>query len=182
MLTAVYSHGRDGHPWLGQKIVEMRPVVLAAGINLMSIRYEESETIDDMVEKTVEFCRDEFNIPGDLILIGSSRGAYISIETSRILEEKYSKTTSGLFLIAPALYIKQDYYPNQDPKPRAKHVEIVHGWVDPIIPVDNSIKFARKNNAAIHILDDEHRLNKQKRAVSQILSMFLESVKEKSGL
>ena len=35
---------------------------------------------------------------------------------------------------------------------------IVHGWRDDVIPVENSVRYAKQYNAALHILDGDHRL------------------------
>jgi fermentation-respiration switch protein FrsA (DUF1100 family) len=34
----------------------------------------------------------------------------------------------------------------------------VHGWRDDVVPVDNSIRYARENLATLHVVDGDHRL------------------------
>jgi surfactin synthase thioesterase subunit len=50
----------------------------------------------------------------------------------------------------------------------------VHGWHDDIVPVENSIRWAREQRAALHILDGDHRLQEQIPAICQLLAAFLQ--------
>ena len=61
-----------------------------------------------------------------------------------------------MFLLAPAIGLPG--YAVQNPAPRADVIEIVHGWQDEIIPLQNVLNFAREHRAALHLLDDGHRL------------------------
>ena len=176
IFSAVYIHGRDGHPWFGQKIMEMRPLILQKGFTLSALSYPEDQSLETMIERTVAECNDPDRVPGRLVIIASSRGAYIGIEATRILSERGMRSVDGLFLIAPAVGIKPDYYPNMSPAPVAKRIEIVHGWNDPIIPAQNVVDFAKRLSAPLHFFDDEHRLNKSKAAVAAILGEFLSAV------
>src|SRR5258708_28912368 len=56
----------------------------------------------------------------------------------------------GLFLLAPAFYMAgyEEYTPQDVAFPTA----IVHGWHDVIVPVGNSIRWAREHQAALHLL------------------------------
>jgi pimeloyl-ACP methyl ester carboxylesterase len=55
-------------------------------------------------------------------------------------------------------------------------VAIVHGWHDDIVPVENSIRWAREHRAALHLLDSDHRLQDQIDAIVQLLRDFLGTV------
>jgi hypothetical protein len=50
---------------------------------------------------------------------------------------------------------------------------IVHGWRDSIVPVENSIRWAREHRAALHLLDSDHRLEDQIGAICGLLRAFL---------
>jgi pimeloyl-ACP methyl ester carboxylesterase len=53
---------------------------------------------------------------------------------------------------------------------------IVHGWRDAIVPVDNSIRWAREHRATLHILDSEHRLDDQIETICGLLRAFLKDL------
>ncbi|MDZ7768113.1 MAG: hypothetical protein U5K38_03030 [Woeseiaceae bacterium] len=63
---------------------------------------------------------------------------------------------AGLFVLAPAYYISG--FETLSPLPPGMPVTIVHGWRDDVVPVDNSIRFARAACATLHVLDSDHRL------------------------
>jgi alpha/beta superfamily hydrolase len=77
----------------------------------------------------------------------------------------------ALFLLAPAFYMAgfERYTPQEVPAPTA----IVHGWHDTIVPVENSIRWAREHRATLHVLDSEHRLEDQIAAICALLRAFL---------
>jgi len=58
---------------------------------------------------------------------------------------------------------------------------IVHGWHDDIVPVDNSIRWAREHYAALHVLNSDHRLEDRIEAVCALLKSFLAEL-ERGGL
>jgi hypothetical protein len=49
----------------------------------------------------------------------------------------------------------------------------VHGWRDDIVPVDNSIRWAREHRAALHILESDHRLEDKIEEICSLLRSFL---------
>jgi hypothetical protein len=49
----------------------------------------------------------------------------------------------------------------------------VHGWHDTIVPVDNSIRWAREQAATLHVLDSDHRLQDQIDAICLLFAQFL---------
>ena len=51
--------------------------------------------------------------------------------------------------------------------------EIVHGWHDDIVPVENSIRFAQQNQSKIHIVNGDHRLTKNIKDINIYLEIFL---------
>jgi alpha/beta superfamily hydrolase len=77
----------------------------------------------------------------------------------------------GLFLLAPAFYMTG--YEEYTPRDIACPTAIVHGWHDAIVPVENSIRWAREHQAALHLLNSDHRLEDQIGAICVLLRAFL---------
>ena len=50
----------------------------------------------------------------------------------------------------------------------------MHGWHDDIVPVDNSIRYARESSATLHVVDGDHRLTANIDAINQYLGIFLD--------
>jgi fermentation-respiration switch protein FrsA (DUF1100 family) len=63
----------------------------------------------------------------------------------------------GLFLLAPAFFMPG--FEALTPAVPACPVEIVHGWHDDIVPVENTLRWARPSAARVHLLDTEHRMH-----------------------
>lgn len=100
----------------------------------------------------------------DLILAGSSMGGYVAAVASRRLRP------AGLFLMAPAFYLP-GY--EQDPAPGARLVEVLHGWRDDVVPVENSWRFARAHRARLHVIDADHALSGAMPLIEGIFRSFL---------
>jgi alpha/beta superfamily hydrolase len=77
----------------------------------------------------------------------------------------------GLFVLAPAFYISG--FEAHTPREVNCPTVIVHGWRDDIVPVDNSIRWAREHLAALHVLDSDHRLEDQIETVCRLLAAFI---------
>jgi predicted esterase len=95
-------------------------------------------------------------------------GGYVAAAASARLQ------TEGLFLMAPAFGVAG--YPDIDPPPRAKRICIVHGWDDDIIPVANSIGFAQRYKAELHLVNDSHRLIERLPLIERIFESFLKDI------
>ncbi len=80
----------------------------------------------------------------------------------------------GLFVLAPAYYMPG--YEELTPTPPKMPICIVHGWDDDIVPVENSIRFAASCNAALHILDGDHRLTENIDEINYYLRRFIETL------
>jgi pimeloyl-ACP methyl ester carboxylesterase len=102
------------------------------------------------------------------VLVGSSMGGHVSAAAAARIKPK------GLFLLAPAFYMPgfEAHTPQQVACPTA----IVHGWRDAVVPVDNSIRWAREHRATLHILDSEHRLDDQIETICGLLRAFLKDL------
>ena len=59
--------------------------------------------------------------------------------------------TRAMFLLAPAFFMPG--YEQYTPVPAACPIAIVHGWNDDVVPVDNSIRFAKLYKSQLHVLD-----------------------------
>jgi hypothetical protein len=195
IVTVIYSHGRFGSPWYGFKIEALRPIALKMGINMISIRYPEEMAVEDMEKKLLDVIKDDVNVPGDLVLLSSSRGAYISTRISQKIIDFFEteevrmdddKTLPkrhllGQFLIAPAFYIKPDYYPDQNPIPaEGMKTTIVHGFDDNVIDCDNSIRFAKQFKSQLYLIEGGHRMNSQRDRLCLLFESFLNDVLNKS--
>ena len=159
-----FSHGKESGPW-GDKIKRLAQVAEAKGFVVYSIDYSGIADPDLRVQKLLASHVSE---PGYLILVGSSMGGYVATVASETLQPQ------GLFLMAPALYLPG--FSNQDPVPRAELTAIVHGWKDELIPVEHSIRFAKKYGAQLHLIDGDHRLIDQIPFIASVFSSFLDKV------
>ena len=110
----------------------------------------------------MDSCKD---IHGDLVLVGSSLGGYISLAAAPTLH------TMGVFLMAPAIYF------DQLPPLRDRSIDcpftIVHGWRDNVVPVEDSMKIAREYRATLHIVDSDHLLHTHLRMIRYYFEHFL---------
>ncbi len=199
IITVVFSHGKDSSPWHGFKIEALRPVVLKMGINLISISYPENLSIEEMEDKLFDAVKDDVNVPGDLIFLSSSRGAYISTRVAQNVMNYYENEHSrqnnkhggiaflpkrnvlGQFLIAPPFYTKPEYYPDQNVKsPKGLKTTIIHGINDGHISFDNSIEFAKRFQTELYLIEGDHRLISQREKLCTLFELFLKECQEAS--
>jgi len=76
----VFSHGLESGPW-GTKISAMSEVAKSEGWHVDSVDYRGVNDPRDRVTRLLSFCRD---IRGDLVLVGSSLGAYVATSASAL--------------------------------------------------------------------------------------------------
>jgi pimeloyl-ACP methyl ester carboxylesterase len=160
--TVVFSHGQDGSPW-GTKIVAMAEVARAHGCAVESVDYQGMNDPADRVAKLLGFAK---TLSGELLLVGSSLGGHLAAAVSTHVP------TRGMFLLAPAFYMSG--YEQHTPRPAACPIEIVHGWNDDIVPVENSIRFARQYKSTLHVLDADHRLLDNLPQICELFAAFLQ--------
>ena len=67
-------------------------------------------------------------------------------------------------------------YEEFTPNPPDMPICIVHGWSDDIVPVENSIRYARSCAAELHILDGDHRLTDNIDEINYYLRRFIEKI------
>ena len=161
MTTVIFSHGQESGPW-GTKIRAMAELVRSMGCEADSIDYQGIADPTERVEKCVRECAD---IDAPLILVGSSMGGHVATAAAERLD------AAGLFVLAPAYYMEG--YEALTPEPPSMPICIVHGWHDDIVPVDNSIRFARGCSATLHIVDGDHRLTASIEEIKQYLRQFI---------
>lgn len=159
--TVVFSHGKESGPW-GGKITAMAGAVRELGLAVESVDYR---GLDDPAARAEKLVDAAAAIGGSLVLVGSSMGGHVSGAAAARIGPK------GLFLLAPAFYMAG--FEAHTPQDVACPTAIVHGWRDDVVPVDNSIRWAREHHAALHILDSDHRLEDQIGAICRLLRAFL---------
>jgi pimeloyl-ACP methyl ester carboxylesterase len=157
----VFSHGKDGAPW-GKKITALADVARSEGYQIESVDYRGLDTPRARIDKLTEVCK---GLSGELILVGSSVGGYISTVAASPLHAR------GIFLMAPALYL--DELPPLRPGQIDCPATLVHGWRDEVVPFEHSVRFAREYGAALHLVDSDHHLHDQLRFIKYLFEYFL---------
>lgn len=167
MTTVVFSHGQESGPW-GSKIRAMAEMVQEMGCAVESIDYQ---GIADPTERVNKLISEGGRIDDTLILAGSSMGGHVATAAAAPLR------AAGLFVLAPAFYMPG--FEALTPPPPAMPICIVHGWHDDVVPVENSIRFARACNAELHLLDGDHRLTANIAAINDYLRRFIETLDDR---
>jgi alpha/beta superfamily hydrolase len=159
--TLVFSHGKDSGPW-GRKITAMAALARDLGHAVESVDYRGMDDPSARVEKLIAAAG---RLPKPLVLVGSSLGGHVSAAAAGRLRPR------GVFLLAPAFYMPgfEAYTPQDVPCPAV----LVHGWHDDIVPVENSVRWAREHRAALHVLNSDHRLEDRIEAICSLLHAFL---------
>jgi pimeloyl-ACP methyl ester carboxylesterase len=167
--TVVFSHGKESGPW-GRKITAMAALARDLKLGVESVDYR---GIDDPAARVERLVATAARITRPIVLVGSSMGGHVSAAAAARLEPR------GLFLLAPAFYMPgfEAYTPQEVPCPTA----IVHGWRDDIVPVENSVRWAREHRSALHVLDSDHRLEDRIDAICALLRSFLAELESQSA-
>ncbi len=166
MTTVIFSHGKESGPW-GTKIRAMADRVRSLGCEADSIDYRGIADPAERVEKLIRECA---GIEGPLLLVGSSMGGHVATAAAEAVG------AVGLFVLAPAYFMKG--YEGLTPQPPKLPICIVHGWRDDIVPVENSIRFARGCGATVHLVDGDHRLTGNIEEINEYLGLFIEKISE----
>jgi predicted esterase len=161
MTMVIFSHGQESGPW-GTKIRAMAEAAKGLGCNVDSIDYQGIADPTERVEKLLRECAE---ITEPLILVGSSMGGHVATAAADALG------AVGLFVLAPAFYMEG--YEDLTPSPPAMHICIVHGWHDDIVPVENSIRFAKSCSATLNLVDGDHRLTANLTEINEYLTQFI---------
>lgn len=83
----------------------------------------------------------------------------------------------GLFLLCPAVGVPG--YDIQNHSIQCDNVELIHGYQDEIIPFHNSITFAEKHKATLHLIPGNHRLSESKADIARYFDLFLRRFEKK---
>jgi pimeloyl-ACP methyl ester carboxylesterase len=165
----VFSHGKESGPW-GSKITAMAEVARELNFDVQSVDYRGIDDPLARVHKLIESLSgpSASSRAAAPVLVGSSMGGYVSAAAAASLRPR------ALFLLAPAFYMAgyEQYTPQDVPAPTT----IVHGWHDDIVPVENSVRWAREHSATLHVLDSNHRLEDQIPAICVLLRELLKSL------
>jgi pimeloyl-ACP methyl ester carboxylesterase len=157
----VFSHGQESGPW-GRKITALADTARSEGYQPESVDYRGISSPRDRIAKLVEFCKD---LQGDLVLVGSSLGGFVSVAAAAHLHAR------GVFLLAPALYMEG--LPELREGLLDCPTSVVHGWNDEVVPFEHSVRFAKKYNATLHMVESDHRLYNQLRLIRYLFEYFL---------
>jgi alpha/beta superfamily hydrolase len=157
-----FAHGKESGPW-GTKITHLAAIARTCGFEVMSPDYSHTHDPKARVRHLLELAPHAKR----LVLVGSSMGGYVSAMACAALRPQ------ALFLIAPALY-----FPGWDEEPQAcpEATVVVHGWHDDIVSPEVSLRFARRNRAALHLLDSGHTLNDQLPVLAMLLEHLLHRI------
>ncbi len=167
IMPAVYfSHGQESGPW-GSKIKSMAATVEQLGCRAESVDYRGIADPTDRVNKLIA---ESSNVEDPLVLVGSSMGGHVATAAAADVG------AIGIFVLAPAYYVPG--YESLTPPAPDMPITIVHGWNDDVVPVENSIRFAKECNASLHILDADHRLTDSIDAINHLLTRFIEDLGE----
>lgn len=162
MKTLVlFAHGKESGPW-GSKIQCLADIASRRGAQVMSPDYRDLASPEARVERLLHL---DLPAHDQLVLVGSSMGAYVSTLASQALQP------DGLFLLAPAFYLPG--YANQDPTPCSAHVMVIHGWNDELIPCENLMRFGARHNATVVFTEGDHRLLTALPMISALFDGFL---------
>lgn len=168
--TVLFSHGSQSSP-SSRKIIELAPVAARAGFEIDAIDYRDLG--DAAVARRDRLLARIDERAGPVVLVGSSLGGWVSMAAAE------QRDVAGLWLMAPALFLENRVEGGVVPErytPRTSNVLTVHGWGDDIIPWRNSLKFAEEFGAALHLVDDGHRLEHSIDLLKRLFEDFLQRV------
>ncbi len=169
-MPAVYfSHGQESGPW-GSKIEAMAEAVRALGCRAESVDYQGIADPTERVDKLIAECQ---SVEEPLILVGSSMGGHVATAAAAPLN------AIGLFVLAPAYYIAE--YEQLTPPAPDIPISIIHGWRDDIVPPENSIRFASKCHATLHLVNGDHRLTENIDEIIYYLTRFVRDLSDNNG-
>lgn len=164
-MTVVFSHGKESGPW-GAKITAMAAVVRDLGMAVESVDYR---GMDDPHARVAKLEAVVGRLPDAAVLVGSSMGGHVAATAAARVRPR------GLFLLAPAFYMPG--FEAHTPADVSCPTVVVHGWRDDIVPVDQAIRWAREQRAALHVLDADHRMQDKIEDICRLLRTFLADLK-----
>lgn len=157
----VFSHGLDGSPF-STRIRALYEMAESEGFDVAAVDYRGIDDPDDRVQMLHDFCRD---FTSHLVLVGEALGGYVSLAAAPALHAR------GVFLLAPTIYM-----PGTPPLKRGVPgcpIALVHGWRDTVIPYEQSMRFAKENKLALHLVEADHHLDGAMHFVRFLFQYFL---------
>jgi predicted alpha/beta-hydrolase family hydrolase len=144
------SHGLESGPQ-ATKVSALAAACAGLGWDSARPDYRDIDARHDPLAIGERIARALEHVPADgrVVFAGSSMGAFISGFAS------IERRCEGLFLLALPTAIPG--YPHAFAAAGVP-IALVHGWRDELCPVDAAIGFARDRGAALHLVDDDHRL------------------------
>lgn len=159
-----WAHGLDAEPW-GAKSKALADEAKKVDLELDALDFRGISSPDERVEKLKDHLSGEKR---PVILAGSSMGGYVSAAVAQDIP------LAGLFLVAPAFYLPG--YQKHVFFNLPERIEVVHGWKDEVVPVENSIRFAKLHGASLHVLGGDHRLTGRADDVAALFGRFLSTL------
>lgn len=163
-MQVIFNHGKESGPW-GTKIKVLAKTAETLGMQVISVDYQGMDDPDLRVEKLLQYIR---TLSEPFLLVGSSMGGYVATVAAEKVDCR------GVFLMAPAFYLggKADF---DKVTPKCK-IQIVHGWNDEIVPVENSWNYAKRIKAQLHVVNDDHRLVDSLDETNALFKQFLQTL------
>jgi len=162
-MQVIFNHGKESGPW-GTKIKVLAKSAKGLRMEVNSIDYQGIGDPDARVNKLLEHVK---RLSEPFLLVGSSMGGYVATVAAE------HKNCKGLFLMAPAFYLGGQA--NFDMITPECKIQIVHGWRDTIVPVENSWRYAKRTHAQLNIIDDDHRLVDSLGQTNALFKEFLQT-------
>ncbi|MBU2872611.1 YqiA/YcfP family alpha/beta fold hydrolase [Marinobacter salexigens] len=165
-ITHVFlSHGLESGPG-GTKIQALKAVAESfEQVQAHAIDHRSSKDPDVRLDQMQEAISTSGASPDKIILAGSSMGGWVCAQTSA------QRAVLGCFLLAPALAMPD--YPQSSPRIQAKHVQIIHGWDDDVVPPMPVMELARQQALPALVLPDGHRLANSLERITEEFRAFL---------
>lgn len=163
-MKIYFLHGKNKTPD-DKKLVDLSSVAIKKGFEVEFIDNTDTKNPNIRAKTLVKKLKSSSK---DSILVGGSMGGYASVWASSCLHVK------GIFLLAPALYL--DGYNEFKLPLKCKNIMTIHGLDDKIVPLENSINFAKQTNSSLHAINDDHSLNNSSQTIMTIFETFLENL------
>lgn len=157
-------HGKDLSP-KDPKLILLQNIAKNRGHEVVMI--DDSDTKDPN-KRAKRFLDRLQTSKEEVIIAGSSMGGYVAIWASSFVRVK------GLFLLSPALDIQG--YDRFNLPLKCDNMVIVHGLADTVVPIENSIDFAKKTNTPLHAVTDTHSLTNSHVELQSYFETFLDNI------